>query len=162
MKPSVPTIDLPHQAMKEDCVAQFKSVFRSAGANGEELSPPSGFHCTTAGNLILADDFNHRIQIYDANQNLVRTFGGKGNGPGEFHYPKGISTDRAENIYVAVIEIYPECGWDDGLSGVTRDSLWFKEKDLIHFLDYQGFHFNKYSTHVNDLGEWMMSTVTKK
>jgi hypothetical protein len=59
-------------------------------------------------------------------------------------------------------EIYPEYGWDDGLSGVTSDSLWFKEKDLIHFLDYNGFRFNKYSTHVNPLGEWMMSTVTKK
>jgi len=87
--------------MKEDCVAQFKSVFRSEGANGEELSPPSGFHCTTAGNLILADDFNHRIQIYDGNQTLIKSFGGKGNGPGEFHYPKGIATDRAGNIYVA-------------------------------------------------------------
>jgi hypothetical protein len=59
-------------------------------------------------------------------------------------------------------EIYPEFGWDDGLSGVTSDSLWFKEKDLIHFLDYHGFRFNKYSTHVNQLGEWMMSVVTKK
>lgn len=87
--------------MKEDCVAQFKSVFRSAGTNGEELSPPSGFHCTTAGNLILADDFNHRIQIYDADHNLIKSFGGKGKGPGEFHYPKGIATDRAEDIYVA-------------------------------------------------------------
>ncbi len=59
-------------------------------------------------------------------------------------------------------EIYPECGWNDGLSGVTNDSLWFKEKDLIHFLDYHGFRFHKYSTHVNPLGEWMMSVVTKK
>lgn len=59
-------------------------------------------------------------------------------------------------------EIYPEYGWDDGLSGVTSESLWFKEKDLIHFLDYHGFHFHKYSTHVNQLGEWMLSIVTKK
>lgn len=59
-------------------------------------------------------------------------------------------------------EIYPEYGWDDGLSGVTRDSLWFKEKDLVHFLDYHGFSFNKYSTHVNHLGEWMMSIVARK
>ncbi|VAX32626.1 hypothetical protein MNBD_NITROSPINAE05-974 [hydrothermal vent metagenome] len=87
--------------MKEDRIAQFKSVFRSAGENSEELSPPSGFHCTPAGNLILADDFNHRIQIYDTKQNLVKSFGCKGDNPGEFHYPKGIATDREENIYVA-------------------------------------------------------------
>jgi len=58
-------------------------------------------------------------------------------------------------------EIYPECGWDDGLSGVTNESLWFKEKDLVHFFDYHGFRFHKYSTHVNRLGEWMMSVLTK-
>ncbi len=92
MKPSAP---------KENCAAQFSSAFRSSGANGEELSPPSGFHCTLNGNLILADDFNHRIQIYDANQTLVKSFGGKGNGPGEFHYPKGIASDREKNIYIA-------------------------------------------------------------
>lgn len=59
-------------------------------------------------------------------------------------------------------EIYPEYGWNDNLSGVTSDSLWFTEKDLVHFLGYHGFRFNKYSSHVNDLGEWMMSVVTKK
>jgi len=83
------------------CVAQFKFVFRSAGENGEELSPPSGFHCTPSGNLIVADDFNHRVQIYDPEQNLIKSFGRKGKNAGEFHYPKGIATDRANNIYVA-------------------------------------------------------------
>ncbi len=87
--------------MEEDRVAQFKSVFRSPDANNEKLSPPSGFHCASNGNLILADDFNHRIQIYDADQNLIKSFGGKGKNPGEFHYPKGIATDREGNIYVA-------------------------------------------------------------
>jgi len=87
--------------MEEDCVAQFKSVFRSHGANGGDLSPPSGFCCTPSGNLILADDFNHRIQIYGANHNLIKSFGCKGQNPGEFHYPRGIAIDRKENIYVA-------------------------------------------------------------
>ncbi len=59
-------------------------------------------------------------------------------------------------------EVYPECGWEDGLSGVTSESLWFKEEDLIHFLDYHGFRFKKYSEHVNPLGLWMMSVVTRK
>ena len=87
--------------MEVDSVAQFKSVFRSLGADSEELSPPSGFHITSQGNLILADDFNHRIQIYDVHQNLIKSFGRKGINPGEFHYPKGIATDREGNIYVA-------------------------------------------------------------
>ena len=87
--------------MEEDCIAQFKSVFRSHGANSEELSPPSGFCFSPSGNLILADDFNHRIQIYDATHNLIKSFGRKGKNPGEFHYPRGIAIDSQENIYVA-------------------------------------------------------------
>jgi DNA-binding beta-propeller fold protein YncE len=87
--------------MEEDILTKFKSVFRSPDANNEELSPPSGFHCTPSGNLILADDFNHRVQIYDADRTLIKSFGCKGKNPGEFHYPRGITTDREDNIYVA-------------------------------------------------------------
>ena len=87
--------------MEEDSAAKFKSMFRSDGANGEELSPPSGFCLSPSGNLILADDFNHRIQIYDATHNLIKSFGRKGKNPGEFHYPRGIAIDSSENIYVA-------------------------------------------------------------
>ena len=59
-------------------------------------------------------------------------------------------------------EIYPEFGWKDGLSGVTGESLWFKEKDLVHFLDYHGFQYKKYDSHVNETGLWISSVLTKK
>lgn len=87
--------------MEEDSAAKFKYVFRSDSASGEKLSPPSGFCITESGNLILSDDFNHRVQIYDGNHDLIKSFGGKGKHPGEFHYPKGIAIDRKKNIYVA-------------------------------------------------------------
>jgi len=76
-------------------------MFRSRDTSDEELSPPSGFCLSPSGNLILADDFNHRIQIYDTHHNLLKSFGCKGKNPGEFHYPRGIAIDREENIYVA-------------------------------------------------------------
>ncbi len=88
-------------APKDNSAIEFKSVFRAPGETGEELSPPSGILCTRSGHLVLADDFNHRIQIYDAEHKLIKSFGKKGSNPGEFHYPKGIAVDREENIYVA-------------------------------------------------------------
>ena len=58
--------------------------------------------------------------------------------------------------------IYPEYGWGDELSGVTGHSLWFTEEDLVRFLDYYGFQFKKYDSHINATGLWIHSVVTKK
>ena len=78
----------------------FENSFRSGNETTEQLSPPSGFAFTTQKQLILSDDFNHRIQIYE-NDQLLRSFGEKGNGNGQFHYPKGVAVDPQGNIYVA-------------------------------------------------------------
>ena len=62
----------------------LKASFHTAGAFREkeddpiELSPPSGLAFTPEGDLILADDFNHRIQIYGKNRKVKLTFGEKG------------------------------------------------------------------------------------
>ncbi|MCH8156575.1 MAG: hypothetical protein IID18_02290, partial [Nitrospinae bacterium] len=79
----------------------FDSSFRSDSGEPEDLSPPSGFAFTADGLLVLSDDFNHRIQIYDTNGKLTQSFGGKGKKNGQFHYPKGIAVDGEGNIYVA-------------------------------------------------------------
>ena len=64
------------------------------------LSPPSGFAFTANKYFIIADDFNHRIQIYDGDK-LLKTFGEKGKENGQFLYPKGIAVDEEGSIYVA-------------------------------------------------------------
>lgn len=56
-------------------------------------------------------------------------------------------------------EIYNELG--DNLSGVQSQSLWFKEKDLVHFLDYHGFGYKKYNSWVNTDGLWICSRVNR-
>lgn len=79
--------------------AKLDTVYREDSE--KELSPPSGFCFNQDGNLLLADDFNHRIQIYDSQHNLLHSFGSKGKEPGQFQYPKGIAADPDGNIYVA-------------------------------------------------------------
>ena len=78
----------------------FNNSFRSDHGSSEQLSPPSGFAFTPQGHLILSDDFNHRIQVYDDDQLLV-SFGEKGKESSQFNYPKGIGVDKHGNIYVA-------------------------------------------------------------
>jgi DNA-binding beta-propeller fold protein YncE len=80
---------------------KFESAFRTQDSSEEELSPPSGLCFTKEGYLLIADDFNHRIQIYDPQFNLLNCFGSKGKEQGQFLYPKGIAVDLEGNIYVA-------------------------------------------------------------
>ena len=78
----------------------FINSFRSDNDELKNLSPPSGFAFTPQGHLVISDDFNHRIQIYDDDR-LLKSFGEKGKGNGQFHYPKGITIDKNGSIYVA-------------------------------------------------------------
>ena len=80
---------------------KFESTYRAEDSSEEELSPPSGLCFSSAGHLLLADDFNHRVQVYDSQFNLLHSFGSKGKEPGQFQYPKGIAVDAEGNIYVA-------------------------------------------------------------
>ena len=54
--------------------ATFDTSFRTKEKSGEELSPPSGFCLTSDGNFLIADDFNHRIQVYDSQFNGTEPF----------------------------------------------------------------------------------------
>ena len=81
---------------------KFEATFRTnEESGGEELSPPSGLCLTSEGNILLTDDFNHRIQVYDPQFNLLFSFGEKGKEQGQLQYPKGITVDKDGNIFVA-------------------------------------------------------------
>ena len=88
-------------ALREVYSIHFENSFRDSEKGKEALSPPSGFALTPEGNLVVSDDFNHRIQIYDKTFKLIAQFGSKGKNPGELHYPKGLAADPEGNIYVA-------------------------------------------------------------
>lgn len=80
----------------------------------------------------------------------------------EFSKYSGVNEEVKLESGTYQFEVYPEFGWGDGLSGVTRKSLWFTEKDLAHFLDYHGFQYKKYDSHVNATGLWILSVVSRK
>ena len=91
----------PKNSLTEPMLSiSFENEFRSSNEESDQLSPPSGFSFTPQGYIVLSDDFNHRIQIYDGDQ-LIKSFGQKGKENGQFHYPKGIAVDVNGSIYVA-------------------------------------------------------------
>ena len=95
-----PTVRPKQSVIESMPPISFDNSFRSDHGSSEQLSPPSGFAFTLQGHLILSDDFNHRIQIYDDDRLLI-SFGEKGKESSQFNYPKGVAVDKHGNIYVA-------------------------------------------------------------
>jgi sugar lactone lactonase YvrE len=66
-----------------------------------DFSKPAGVAVDAEGNLYVADTWNNRIQIFDADGQFVSTFGKPGDGPGYFSRPKGVALDGDGHIWVA-------------------------------------------------------------
>lgn len=80
------------------------AAVQSIGTFGEapgQFNAPKALAFAPDGKLVVADSGNHRIQVFDANGQVVTTFGRLGALPGEFNEPWGVAVDREGNIYVA-------------------------------------------------------------
>ena len=61
---------------------------------------PRGVAVTDKDEIVVADQWNHRVQVFDSNGTFLRSFGHKGENAGEFKYPDGIAIDKDRNIFV--------------------------------------------------------------
>lgn len=66
-----------------------------------DFAKPSGLAVDAEGNLFVADTWNNRIEIFDADGNFISAFGKAGDGPGYFSRPKGVAIDGDGHIWVA-------------------------------------------------------------
>ena len=51
--------------------------------------------------IVVADNWNHCVQVFDSNGNFLRSFGRRGENPGEFDYPNGIAIDKDRNNFIS-------------------------------------------------------------
>ncbi len=61
---------------------------------------PSDIAFDGQGNVYVLDSGNHRVQKFSPDGAFVKTFGSKGQGPGEFYFPGSLDIDSQGNIYV--------------------------------------------------------------
>ncbi len=72
------------------------------GTGDGEFNFPTDVELDSAGNLIVADSMNARIQILDPDGRFIRKFGRRGDGVADFQLIKGVAVDRStDNIYVS-------------------------------------------------------------
>ena len=79
---------------------EFIKEFGENGNGRGQLIWPAGLALDAADNIYVSDEWMNRINVYDAEGNLLRDWGTVGSGPGEFDGPSGLAFDADENLYV--------------------------------------------------------------
>ena len=75
--------------------------FGKQGSDVGMFQYPSGVAVSNRDEIAVADQSNHRVQIFNSNGDFIRSFGRKGSNQGEFKYPLGIAFDKDGKIFVA-------------------------------------------------------------
>ena len=82
---------------------QVKPVlsFGKRGSGEGMFKYPLGVAVSDGDEIVVADQCNHRVQVFDSNGTFLRSFGHKGGNAGEFRNPTGIAIDKDRNIFVS-------------------------------------------------------------
>jgi len=79
----------------------FLFKFGSFGTGDGQFNKPVGVAVDSSNRIIVSDQFNSRIQVFDSAGNFVTKFGSAGAGDGQFFAPNGIAVDSSNRIIVA-------------------------------------------------------------
>ncbi len=88
-------------ARKETTVKESKLTFGRFGSSKSQFNEPKDIAVSSAGEIYVVDNKNHRIQKFDADGNFVTAWGTYGKGEGQFDKPTGIGIDSRGNVFVA-------------------------------------------------------------
>jgi DNA-binding beta-propeller fold protein YncE len=77
-----------------------KGSFGTDGAMPGMFHYPTNIFVTLAGDIIVSDALNFRVQVFSPEGRFLFTFGRMGDAPGTFSRPKGVAADSDGNIYV--------------------------------------------------------------
>jgi DNA-binding beta-propeller fold protein YncE len=78
---------------------KIREIIGGPGSRAGQFSSPGGLAVDAAGNLLVADSYNHRVQrITPAGE--VYVLGRRGTGPGEFLNPQAVVADESLGFFV--------------------------------------------------------------
>ena len=82
---------------------QVKPVlsFGKKGLGDGMFKDPMGVAVSDRDEILVADNENHRVQVFDSNGTFLRCFGRKGENTGDFNHPVGIAIDKGRNIFIS-------------------------------------------------------------
>ena len=77
--------------------------FGGRGSGAGALHGPQGIAIDKEGRVFVAEQFNARVQVFDAQGKHLYMFGKRGDKPFEFEGPRGLAFDREGNLFVAEV-----------------------------------------------------------
>ena len=82
---------------------QVKPVlsFGREGSGDGMFNYPYGLAVSDGDEIVVADNRNHQVQVFDSNGTFLRFFGHKGENAGELKNPTGIAIDKGRNIFIS-------------------------------------------------------------
>ena len=142
------------------------NVFKGGkGVLRGQFDTPRGIAADRAGNILVADTNNSRIQRFANNGAFLNLFGDVGSRSGEFREPNGLAVDSKGNIYVADVGnhrvqklsasgnfIAEWKGPPPGFYG-PRD-VWITNDDIVYVIDQGRSRVVKLDGNGTVLGEW--------
>ena len=90
----------PSEPLAAGVVKGYRKMIGGDGGPEGTFNYPWYVCVNRAGDLVVSDYGNHRIQVVRGDGSLVRTIGKCGTGPGEFRNPRGVSLTRKGEIIV--------------------------------------------------------------
>ena len=66
-----------------------------------QLEWPWGVACSASREVYVTENYNHQVSVWDKEGKHLRTFGQKGQKPGQLLSPTGIAVDKNGHVYVA-------------------------------------------------------------
>lgn len=90
----------PHNVNYSDF--KYLRTIGMRGSDPGQFIEPTFLALDHAGNLVVTDESNHRLQVIRLSDGVcLRTIGSQGSGAGQFNKPRGVAFDNAGNIIVA-------------------------------------------------------------
>lgn len=149
--PETPPRELkrPESAKVQSFILQIPPVTMFQGGKGEgrgQFDFPRGIAVDNAGNILVSDTRNNRIQKFSRTGVFLNMFGTLGRGGGQFSEPNGLAADSKGNVYVADVsnhriqKLSPDgrflTMWTGPALGFygPRD-VWITPEDILYVVD---------------------------
>lgn len=86
-----------------------------------DVGRPEGAAVTRDGRIVVCDTHYHRVVVFDADGDLLHTFGGHGKGEGQFIYPVAVAADATDHLYIG------EYGGNDRIQVFTTAGTFLRQ-----------------------------------
>jgi RHS repeat-associated protein len=78
----------------------YSAVFGSLGSGNGQLSAPKGIAVDAKGDVLVADELNNRVEVFNEKGEYVKAIGSVGSGSGQLKAPRGVAVDSRGDVWV--------------------------------------------------------------